>query len=189
MNFTLLDLIILAILALSSILGAYKGAIKLIIGIVTFLLSIIATYLLYPLANNIFIDHIDNKIILTIASAIASYLISVIMFSLLSTKCCALVKPISCGVMDRFIGLLLGFIRGVIFCLILFSLTAIFFSESYIDAKTSDDIIKNTVMDKYPEWLKQSLTTKYLDRISRDLVKLISKDEFQYIELPHYDKK
>lgn len=183
MSFTLFDIIVCAIVTASSITGMYKGLIKVSISFIAFLGSILLTYFLYPFVFDFLTSFFSNKVVLITFSGAIAYLISIIIVGFLSSKFSLIFNNISGGLVDRFLGIFAGGIKGIAICFILFIIIAIFSSESYIKAETADDIAKTTIMDKYPEWLKNSLTVKYFDNAKNKLIAVISEDTMKSIKL------
>ncbi|WP_375318737.1 CvpA family protein [Candidatus Tisiphia endosymbiont of Oplodontha viridula] len=182
--FTWFDIIILAIITASSMLGVYGGLIKLTINLLCFIFSILFAYYLSPYITEIVTRYFVNHVALVISSGIISYIISWIVCSFLTHKFLLIISVISGGVIDRTLGLAVGMLRGMIICLFLFLILTILFSGSYLQAKTLKDIIQNTTIDKYPEWLKESATTPYLDNLSKNLIRTLPQDSLESIKLP-----
>ena len=202
--FTWFDIIILTIIAASSIFGLYGGIIKLTIRFLAFIASIIFAYYLYPYSTEIIHPYIKNHIGLIISSGITSYIISLIICTFLSSKSLSALSIVSGGIVDRSLGLAVGAFRGIIICTIIFLTVAILFSGSYLQSKDLKEIINKTTNDKYPKWLKESVTTDYLDDLSKNIIKNIPDDMLELIKLPekseiveitnvleksHYEKK
>ncbi len=182
--FTWFDIIILTIITISSIMGGYKGIVKLIISLFGFIASIILTFYLYPYANKIITEYITNQVSVVIISGAGAYIISLVICNVLTSKLLLISSFISGGVIDKFLGLVAGILRGVVICLLIFLILAIFFSGSYLQAKTLEDVAQNTTINKYPEWLKDSESTVYLDNLIQYFIKILPNDTLKSIELP-----
>lgn len=186
MNFTLFDIIILAIVTISSIAGMYGGILKIIIGLIGFLAAIIVSYLLYPIGQQFLIDFflLESDLVIAISASIICYIPALIMTNFFTAKISILVRAVSGGFINRLLGLFGGFIRGAIVGVILFLLVAVVSSGSYLKAATLNDIFIAKTADKYPLWLKNSLTVKYLDNAARNIILLIPAERWQSIKLP-----
>lgn len=182
--FTWFDITILAIITASSMLGAYGGLVKLTISLLGFIFSIIFAYYLSPYVTEIITQYFINNIALVITSGVISYIMSLILCSFLTRKFLLMISVISGGIIDRTLGLVVGMLRGTIICLFIFLVLTIFFSGSYLQAKTLKDVIQNTTIDKYPEWLKESMTTTYLDNLKKNLIKTLPQNSLESIKLP-----
>lgn len=146
-------------------LGMYNGFLKLSINAIAFISSVIAAYFLYPIVKELLIAYIFNVLMLGVVSGVLSYLISLVVFSIIGAKICDWMKPLSGGVVDRVSGLIGGIIRGGAISLFIFITIAVFTSSSYVGANNIEEIIKNIDTNTYPEWLQQSLTTKYFQML------------------------
>ncbi|WP_341764150.1 CvpA family protein [Candidatus Tisiphia endosymbiont of Beris chalybata] len=186
---TWFDLIILTIITASSLLGLYGGVIKLLIGLLGFISSIIITYFSQPYITKIITKYLVNPIALEVVSGIIAYIISLIICSLITRKFILMVSVIRGGMLDRALGFAAGFFRGAFICLLLFSSLAVLFSNSYLGAKTLQDIAKHTTLDKYPNWLQNSITTPYLHETSKTLLNTFSLNSLQSIKIPNNPKK
>ncbi len=182
--FTWFDITILAIITASSMLGAYGGLIKLTISLLGFIFSILFAYYLSLYITEIITQYFINHIALILTSGIISYVISLILCSFLTRQFLLMISFISGGIIDKSLGLAVGMLRGTIICLFIFLVLTIFFSGSYLQAKTLKDVIQNTTIDKYPEWLKESATTPYLDNLSKNLIKTLPQNSLESIKLP-----
>lgn len=130
--FTWFDIIILAIITTSSMLGAYGGIIKLTISLLGFIVSILFAYYLSPYTISIITRYFNNHITLVVTSGIISYIISLIICSFVTRKFLLMISIISGGVIDRSLGLAAGMFRSMIICLCIFLVLTIFFSDSYL---------------------------------------------------------
>jgi len=180
--FTWFDIATLTIITISSMFGLYTGAVKLIIRLSSFIFSIVFAYYLYPYLSDILAQYLTHHIILVIISSIISYIISLGTCSLLTSKFISII--VNGGIIDRFFGLVAGIIRGTIICMLLFSVIAIFFSGSYLNAETLEDISQNTTNDKYPVWLQDSVTTTYLEQLTKWFIQTLPQNMLQSITLP-----
>ncbi len=182
--FTWFDITILAIITASSMLGAYGGIIKLTIRLLGFIFSVLFAYYLSLYIAEIITRYFINHIALIITSGVISYIISLILCSFLTHQFLLIISFISGGIIDKSLGLAVGMLRGMIICLFIFLALIIFFSGSYLQAKTLKDVIQNTNIDKYPKWLKESATTPYLDNLSKNLIKTLPQNSLESIKLP-----
>ncbi|MDR0296880.1 MAG: CvpA family protein [Rickettsia sp.] len=182
--FTWFDIIILAIITTSSMLGAYGGLVKLTISLLSFIFSILFAYYLSLYVTETITRYFINHIALIITSGVISYIISLILCSFLTHQFLLMISFISGGIIDKSLGLAVGMLRGTIICLFMFLVLTIFFSGSYFQAKTLKDVIQNTTIDKYPKWLKESTTTPYLDNLSKNLIKTLPQNSLESIKLP-----
>ncbi|MDP4708592.1 MAG: CvpA family protein [Rickettsiaceae bacterium] len=187
MIFTLFDILIITILSISTLLGLYRGMINITINLIGFVASIFAAILLYPYILIVFSGYVDNELITSIASGAFSYLLSLVFFTFLTSKIVLLFSSVSKGVFDRLLGLVLGSIRGVLLALIIFGAVGIFTAGTYSDTKNSKDLISKLSIDNYPDWLKNSTTTPYLEKTLKSSVFFIPDGIWDLIKIPHKD--
>ena len=184
MSFTIFDIIILSILTASSLLGVYRGFIKVSVGFIAFILSLVLSYYLYPYAEDFLSKHLENEMILVILSGTISYILSLVVCGFFSSKLIGLLQNIGNGVTDRFLGLVIGFIRGGVICLVLFVVTAIIATKSYLQAHNLKQVLEATHIDNYPCWLKESMSTPYLNSAAKTIIKLLPNNYLEDIALP-----
>lgn len=182
--FTSFDILILAIITASSIFGAYGGIVKFIFSVLGFVSSIVLTYFLYHYGYEICTRYLVSDVTSSIVSIIFSYLISLVICKFFTHKLLIIFSIIRGGPIDKMLGFGAGVIRGIVISLVIFWAVAIFFSGSYLEAKTLEDVVKNTTSDKYPVWLEESTATSHLDNISQNLLSMLPEDQLKLIELP-----
>ena len=188
MMFTVFDIIILTILFASSIMGLYRGMIYITINLLGFIASIFAAIFLYSYVRIIFSGYIANALVTSIGSGVVSYIFSLIVFTFLSSKIIFLFKEVSQGIFDRFLGFVLGVVRGGLISLLLFSVVAVFTAGTYSGVEKAEDVIYNLEKDKYPEWLKDSVTTPHLETTLKNSIRYIPKDLLDSIDISKEDK-
>ena len=188
MMFTIFDIIILTILFASSIMGLYRGMIYITINLLGFIASIFAAIFLYSYVRIIFSGYIASDLVTSIGSGVVSYILSLIVFTFLSSKIIFLFKEVSQGIFDRLLGFVLGIVRGGLISLLIFSVVAIFTAGTYTGAEKAEDIVYNLEKDKYPGWIKDSVTTPYLETTLKNSISYIPKDLLNSIEISKEDK-
>lgn len=188
MMFTIFDIIILTILFASSIMGFYRGMLHITINFLGFIASILVAMFLYSYVRIIFSGYIANDLVTSIGSGVVSYIFSLVVFTFLSSKIIFLFKEISCGVLDRFFGFIIGIIRGYIISLLIFGVVAVLGSGTYLKADKTEDIIYKLEKDKYPQWLKDSVTIPYLEKSLKFSISYIPKDLLDSIETLKEDR-
>ena len=143
-------------------LGIYRGLIKPSNSFMAFTLSFLVAYFLYPFSKLTLVRYLDSTVVIMILSSISSYLISLLILGVVTAKPHIMVEDISGGIVDRFLGLVAGFIRGSRIVVIIFVIITIFASNSYLNAESIADIIQHYDSEKYPKWLTKFLTSPYL---------------------------
>jgi membrane protein required for colicin V production len=189
MTFTIFDIIILTIFSASSLMGIYRGMVCITINLLGFVASIFAAIFLYSYVRIIFSGYVENDLVTSIASGVASYIFSLIVFTFLTSKIVLLFKDLSLGFFDRLLGFAVGIIRGGLISLLIFAVVAIFMAGTYTGAEEAEDVVNNLEMEKYPEWLKDSVTTVYLERALKEFVSYIPKELWGSIKMPKSGEK
>lgn len=183
MTLTLFDIVILTIVSISSLFGLYKGMIQIVINFLGFVASIFVAILLYPKVKVVFSSYFNNDLIISIASGVSAYIFSLIVFAFICSSLVMMVSVISQGWLDRLLGIVAGFIRGILISVILFWVLALFVTRAYSKAESAEDLVFNISQDDHPEWLKTAIITPYLESILKDVVKLIPAGILSNIEL------
>ena len=173
------DFFLLSIVGLSSLFGAYKGLIRVILGLAFLVATISSTYFFLPIAIQISSKYIENEIFSKISAFIGSYVFFAIIYGILSRKTSEITRQISGGFLDRSLGLIFGFGRGCLIAGILFIMSTIITTSSYIDAKNIEQIV-SAKSEKLPIWIKSSYAYSNLEmtkKISKAIpVKFLSMD-------------
>lgn len=177
MSFTIFDIIIITIITVSSISGLFRGFIRVTFGFIGFFLSILIAYHIEPFCRELLSEYISQDIALVIISGAAAYLISLLVIGFITHGLYKLLESVSGGrVVDGILGTIAGFVRGNIISLMIFMITAIITSGSYIKAKSLEDIYDATTRDRYPPWLQKSLTLDFLEKQAHKIVSMVPQD-------------
>ena len=180
----LFDIVILGIMIVSTMMGLQRGMIKLIIGLICFVVSLVAAYLLFPMAKAIVIEHVSNIIIVNVVSGVISYLVSTLFCGFVGSQLIKIVVDISGGMIDRLCGTMIGALRGLIISMTVFGLIAVFTSGSYIGAKNIQEVVERTKSDEYPAWLKNAYTYNLLDSSMKVLGSMTPKSTLESMQMP-----
>lgn len=184
MTFTFFDIITFTVILISTLLGLYKGFVDIIINLLGFVASIVVAVMLYPYVNDLFGPYIANQLVASIVSGITSYVASLIFFTFLTSKVNLLFADYTGGAFDRFLGLITGFVRGAILAIILFIPVAVITSGSYTESANAKEVFTKLDKEKYPEWLKNSVSTDYYHSATLNIVMMLPKNSLESIKLP-----
>ncbi|HJD55465.1 MAG TPA: CvpA family protein [Rickettsia endosymbiont of Pyrocoelia pectoralis] len=179
---TFFDITVFAIITIFSFFGLYQGIIGFATRIIGFIASIMLTYLLYPHALEIIQKYVHNEILTIIIAGIASYVISLIVCIFIVYRFLALISFMRNNFIDRFLGLLAGAAVGVTISVLLFFVTMIFTSENYFKSKSLEDFVASNKSNKYSGVLKVSITTDYLDTLSKNIIVIIPDETLRSIK-------
>lgn len=187
MSANFLDIIYVIITSLSVASGIYKGSVKLTISFIFFILSFIFTYLGFTPLAEIIHEYIPNNFIAHVASIFVLYLVCAIFCGFISGRLQALVKDIGGGGVDRFLGLILGAIRGIIMSLVIFTLIMIITSQSYKNAHNVLELVAPKEQTKQePHWISYSRLSSMLQHLLNQTIDLIGKETLKKTPLPKY---
>lgn len=184
MMFTIFDIAVFTVIAISTIMGLYKGLLGMAINLAGFVVSIAAAIFLFPYVQIALAKHVENELLLSILSGSISYVCSLFILTSITSKVSDVLSTISSGFFDRTLGTIAGFFRGLIISTVIFALTAIFSSGAYLKAENAEDIISNLNGEKYPDWLNNSKTTEYLEILLKESLALLPENTLQSIKLP-----
>ncbi|AJQ51398.1 MAG: CvpA family protein [Rickettsia conorii subsp. raoultii] len=179
---TFFDITIFAIITLFSFFGLYQGIIGFATRILGFITSIMLGYFLYPYISDLIGKYMDNEVIRIIIAGVISYVIALILCVFIVYKFLAIISFMRNGFIDRFLGLLAGFAVGTTISLVLFFITMIFTSENYFKSKSLKDFVVSSKQSKYGGVLKVSVTTDYLDALSKNIIVIIPNETLKSIE-------
>lgn len=192
MMFTIFDISIFTIIAVSTVFGLYRGMINIAISLVGFIASIILAIYLFPIIHHFLLGHVEKHAFVSIISGAFAYIFALVVTTLITTKTITLCSFMSCGGADRALGLIFGLLRGLIISVFIFALVAIISSGSYIKAENLNQIILNLDQRKYPEYLTKSKTSKFLELSLKKSITFIPQNILEYNILPkppEIDKK
>jgi uncharacterized membrane protein required for colicin V production len=187
--FSVFDIIIFTIIAISTIMGLYKGLLGIVINLLGFLASIIAAIFVFPYIEEGLRGHVQNSLLLSILSGTVSYICSLFVLTSITSRISNLLTFISRGFIDSTLGVFAGFGRGVIIDTIIFTLIVIFSSGSYLKAQNAQEVLSNIDNEKYPVWLKDSKTTIYLEKSLNKLISFFPEDFLKSIKTPNMNTK
>jgi membrane protein required for colicin V production len=189
MMFTIFDIAVFTVIAVSTIMGLYKGLLGMAINLAGFVASIAAAIFLFPYVQIALAKHIENELLLSILSGTISYICSLFILTSITSKISDILSVISSGFVDRTLGAIAGLFRGLIISTVIFVLAAIFSSGAYVKAENVEEIVSNLNSEKYPDWLNDSKTTEYLEILLKELLALLPENTLQSIKLPKPEVK
>lgn len=178
--FTVFDIILLAIIIVSSFFGLYRGALIIIVNFIGFIASIVAAVFLYGYVTQFVGSYIENDLANSIVSGVGSYIISLMVFTFISAKIILLISMFTGGALDRIIGLVLGFVRGMLISLLIFSVTAIFYAKTFYNASMAKDLVLNLSDEKYPTWLQESKTSEFFEEMIKKSINYLPESILDY---------
>jgi len=188
MTFSIFDFIVFAIITASSLLGLYRGFIYITVHLLGFVCSIILAVVLYPFAKEILFVYVSNELGLSLVSGASVYIISLIVCTLLTSKIVSLFDSSNKSIFNRFLGLILGFLRGLLFVALIYAIV-IFATSDTTEGEDLGVVLSSLTAPKSPEWLAVSKTTIYLQKIVKYAVSITPEDILKSIKLPSGGEK
>ncbi|NDB81952.1 MAG: CvpA family protein [Alphaproteobacteria bacterium] len=151
----LLDIILIIVTLASSLIGLTKGAARSLISMVMQTATIIVAIVIEPLSNEVISEYIPIAGMIYPCSATLSYIISSISISFVTSLLKSTTLIYADGVMDKMLGLAVGFTRGFVIALTIFGASSVILSGSYIGAKNLWDVFHNIDPTLYPSWFRK----------------------------------
>lgn len=164
-NLNIFDYIIFSIIALSSLFAFLKGFVRTFLSFIGWIFTSIAAYFLFPYLKPPLTQYIKTPLFIDLAAGIISYILSLIVVSLINYQLNKLTKNLQGGLLDRSMGFTFGIIRGcLIACIIFWSISIS--SIMFLDKDNRED------HKKFPSWVVNSksynvakLSTKIVDNL------------------------
>lgn len=181
------DIIVGMIVLFTTVFGVYKGFISILIDIIAFAVTILLTILAYPYIYSFAGSYLSNKFIISVVSAVLSYVSIFIVLTYFANKLEILLSPIRGGILDRGFGLLVGSIKGLLYGFILYLISLSIASNLYIQTKNLDELLVNLQKNKTiqkQDFAKNSSMSTFFNIILIDIYKYLPKEKTQKIIMP-----
>ncbi|MGI4776131.1 MAG: CvpA family protein, partial [Janthinobacterium lividum] len=117
-----------------------------------------------------------DEAILSILSIIIAYVASLIISAFINSRLTSILRDVGGNSTDKFLGLLAGFIKGNVICLIIFMTIVVFSTSQYHNLRTTGKIVISDNEDKYPLWFSKSVSFKYMSSIATSLISNLPED-------------
>ena len=109
-----IDIVVVAVVAISAIIAFLRGFVREMLTIGSWLGAALVTLYGFPLLQPKFETWISSKLAADIAGGIGLFLVSLIVFSIISHMIARLVRGSALTAVDRSLGLIFGLVRGAI---------------------------------------------------------------------------
>jgi membrane protein required for colicin V production len=107
------DLIVIAVVVISALLGLARGMIREVVGIISWIAALAVAFYafdqVWPLVRSV----VSPDILATVVTALAVFLVPLVVFKLLGAMLATGIDEIGLGFVDRLGGLAFGVVRGV----------------------------------------------------------------------------
>ncbi|MGC5778539.1 CvpA family protein [Methylobacterium sp. NFXW15] len=118
MPFTVLDLVVLGIVAVSALLAAVRGVTREVLAIVAWVVAAAAAWSFFPMLLPTVKQHVSSDTVALVGSIAAIFLVTLIIVSIITVKISDVVLDSRIGAVDRSLGFLFGAARGFLICVI-----------------------------------------------------------------------
>ena len=118
MPFTVLDLVVLGIVAVSALLAAVRGVTREVLAIVAWVVAAAMAWSFYPLLLPTVKQHVSSDTVALVGAIAAIFLVVLIIVSIITVKVSDVVLDSRIGAVDRSLGFLFGAARGFLICVI-----------------------------------------------------------------------
>jgi membrane protein required for colicin V production len=157
MTLTSVDIIIVAVLALSGLIGAWRGLVKEVLSIAGWIAASLAMVYGFEPLQPVLRDFIESQALADIITGILLFAGSLIVVSIITHRISKWVKNSAFGSADRGMGFLFGLLRGGLIVIAVF----------FLFAATLGD--KND----YPDELAQAQSLPYLQTSTRYIMDMV----------------
>lgn len=154
------DIVLLAILVLSAVFAMYRGFIREFLAIISWVAAFVITIYFFNQANVIMLELVPNDMIAAGLTAILLFIVSLVVFSLISASLSDVIHKTPLSSVDRLLGLGFGVVRGaLVICLMYFGV-----SWAYAEKPM-------------PEWLSKSKSLPLVQRGADYLATLVPEEQ------------
>ena len=143
------DIIIGSILTISVLVGFFRGAIKEILTVVSWIGAVLLTILLFPIGKNIISTVIQQPLLVDLVTYIVVFVVFLVILSSFTCLFSSIVKSSALAVPNRLCGGLFGILRGLLLLAIL------------------DFGISQFILQDYTEYVKESKLRPYVKETSK----------------------
>ena len=109
-----IDILIASILAISILVGFFRGAIKEILTVVSWIGAIFLTILLFPLGKSIISSFIQQPLLVDLITYVVVFVVFLIVLSAFTCVLSSVVKSSVLTMPNRLAGALFGILRGIL---------------------------------------------------------------------------
>ncbi len=150
--FTHFDLLIITIIAISTLFGLFRGLIKSSISLIGWIVSFILAVQFSDLLIPVFEKYTSSKDLANTFSIVALFVLIAIIIAIINSIIVALLAVICGGIIDRSLGLFFGFVRGCF--LVSFAFYFMIMMWPALDVKDRSDVYDDNT--KLPKWAQKS---------------------------------
>ena len=116
---TVIDIVVLAIVGISIVLGVFRGLVREVLSLVAWVAAFLVANLLAPEAAKLLPPAMASEEIRLLVSFVVVFIVALIGLSVLAILASKLVKAVGLGPADRAVGGVFGLVRGMLVVMIL----------------------------------------------------------------------
>jgi membrane protein required for colicin V production len=155
-SFNILDLIVLIVIGLSAMLSFFRGFLREVMSLGTWIAASIIALYLFPTASKLIEPHVKSAVIASGLASIGVFFIALISISIASGLLLKFIKPSKdVGILDNLIGLCFGVARGVLIVAIAYFIATIVIVEKDM-----------------PDWVQEAKSRPYIAKAAKAVAKL-----------------
>lgn len=157
MSLTLFDIIVIAIVLISSVLAMVRGFVREILSVASWLLAALAAIYLHEPLRNVIQPYIENENLALIVSVAVIFIVVLVVVSYITMRVADYVIDSRIGGFDRLFGFLFGLVRGLLLVVVAFA----FFVW---------------LVEDQPEWIANAETKPLLTDLAERLAAVLPED-------------
>ncbi len=168
MPFQILDIVLVGIMLISGFLALMRGFVREVFAIVSWGGAVVAAYIAfdYEPLRQLASQYIESETFSRLVIVGAVFLVTLVIFSLITMKLADWILDSGIGALDRTLGFVFGLARG----LLLVAVAYIFF-------------IYWIPQDQFPKWVSQAKTLRTIDHTSTYIIAVLP-NEIQEVLIP-----
>jgi membrane protein required for colicin V production len=161
MSLQILDFVLLGIMLLSGLVALARGFTREVLSLLTWIAAALAAYFAVqqPALMEFASGQISNKTIATVSVAGVAFLLTLIIFSIISVRMSDWVVDSAAGAFDRTLGFIYGLARGLVFV----SICYLFYGWMFPS-------------DKQEDWIKNAQSLPVIESVGKFIVDYIPPD-------------
>ena len=128
MELNLFDIVIIAVILLSAVIGLFRGLVREILSLLGWIVAIWVAWVFAPQLSGLFTGLISSPEVQLAAAFILLFLVILVLIAILAHYICKIISASALKTTDRSLGMLFGALRGVL----LVALVAILLQTSFL---------------------------------------------------------
>ena len=171
MDFSPIDITIIAVIVISSLVGWFRGATKELFTLISWCGSAFLTIKLFPIGQKIVQNFVTQPLLSDVITGIAIFILFLIVLSTLSYLFSSLVKNSLLNIPDKICGVLYGAVRGI------FILACIDFGITGFVLTNDNALIRESQLHPHLQQVAHMTFVILPDNIQQSILKHISSDK------------